>query len=100
MPFKFVRIYYAKKGTPCCAYFFKPSSLISTPIPGLSDTVKNPLSIKGLSLPSYLTISFHRGTVSNWLCHSRIWKLGTAAQTCADAMQPRNEPTMCGEKGV
>ncbi len=39
----------AKNGTPGTACFFMPSSLISTPMPGLSDTVMKPFSTCGPS---------------------------------------------------
>src|SRR5690606_15064902 len=51
---------YFKKGYPAVACFFKPSSLMSTPMPGLSETVINPLSIIS---PSYLIISLNIGSL-------------------------------------
>ena len=40
---------YLKKGTPFTAYFFIPSSLISTPMPGFSDNGIIPFSVIGPS---------------------------------------------------
>ena len=40
---------YAKNGTPGTAYLRIPSSLISTPMPGFSDTRMNPFSTHGPS---------------------------------------------------
>src|SRR4029078_1550865 len=40
---------YSKNGTPRTAYLRMPSSLMSTPIPGLLDTVMKPLSTHGPS---------------------------------------------------
>ena len=40
---------YLKKGTPFTAYFFNPSSLISTPMPGFSDNGIKPFSVIGPS---------------------------------------------------
>ena len=40
---------YLKKGTPFTAYFFIPSSLISTPMPGFSDNGIKPFSVIGPS---------------------------------------------------
>ena len=40
---------YAKNGTPCVAYLRMASSLISTPMPGFSETLMKPFSTCGPS---------------------------------------------------
>lgn len=50
---RFLDFPYAKNGTPETAYLRMPSSLISTPMPGLLDTVMKPLSIRGPSWVLY-----------------------------------------------
>ena len=52
---------YSKKGTPGAAYLRMPSSLISTPIPGFSESGMNPSTTIG---PSNETISLYMG--SSW----------------------------------
>ena len=55
-----MEFFHTKNGTPGVAYFFIPSSFISTPIPGLSNSLMKLFSTIG---PSNVTISLNIGSV-------------------------------------